>query len=159
MHRVRGPLFGEKPERVRDGKQSDEARPFQTQSRIWQHWHQVFSLRPSKPSIKAFPRAPEPQGLKFQFERPEELVWRRMLRPAKTIDQFEQPSAVSDFSRRTPGNFSPAQEAELKVSPAIEKAAAVQVTTLDPSVLDRLTDDVIRRVEQRGRIERERRGL
>jgi hypothetical protein len=30
---------------------------------------------------------------------------------------------------------------------------------LEPGLLDRLTDDVIRRVERRVRIERERRGL
>ena len=36
---------------------------------------------------------------------------------------------------------------------------AVPVTTLDPSLAERLTDDVIRRLERRARIERERRGL
>jgi len=33
------------------------------------------------------------------------------------------------------------------------------VADLDPALLDRLTDDVIRRVERHVRIERERRGL
>jgi hypothetical protein len=33
------------------------------------------------------------------------------------------------------------------------------ITALDPALLDRLTDDVIRRVERRVRIERERRGV
>jgi hypothetical protein len=33
------------------------------------------------------------------------------------------------------------------------------MTTLDPGMMDRLTDDVIRRVERRVRIERERRGI
>ena len=33
------------------------------------------------------------------------------------------------------------------------------MTDLDPAFVDRLTDDVIRRVERRVRIERERRGL
>jgi hypothetical protein len=35
----------------------------------------------------------------------------------------------------------------------------VQMKDLDPRVIDRLTDDVIRRVERRARIERERRGV
>jgi hypothetical protein len=33
------------------------------------------------------------------------------------------------------------------------------MTDLDPRLVDRLTDDVIRRLERRVRIERERRGL
>jgi hypothetical protein len=35
----------------------------------------------------------------------------------------------------------------------------VQRAGLDPAAIDRLADDVIRRVERRIRIERERRGL
>jgi hypothetical protein len=40
-----------------------------------------------------------------------------------------------------------------------ERGGASQPPRLDRGMLDRLTDDVIRRVEQRIRIERERRGL
>lgn len=156
LRRARRPLFGEK--RVRAGKQREEERPFQTQSRIWQHWLQVFSLRPYKPIANPSPRAPERQALKFQFERPEELVWRRMLRPAKTIDDLEQPPAVSG-SYRTPVHSFSAQQAEPKVSSAIEKGTVLQVTKLDPGLLDRLTNDVIGRLEKRMRIERQRRGL
>lgn len=39
------------------------------------------------------------------------------------------------------------------------RATVMQGGTIDPILLNRLTDDVIRRVEQRVRIERERRGL
>jgi len=39
------------------------------------------------------------------------------------------------------------------------RATVTQGETIDPTLLNRLTDDVIRRVEQRIRIERERRGL
>lgn len=39
------------------------------------------------------------------------------------------------------------------------RATVMQGETIDPILLNRLTDDVIRRVEQRIRIERERRGL
>jgi hypothetical protein len=37
--------------------------------------------------------------------------------------------------------------------------AVVCATALDPVLADRLADDVIRRIERRARIERERRGL
>jgi hypothetical protein len=40
-----------------------------------------------------------------------------------------------------------------------EPATAVAATSLHPQILDRLAEDVIRRVERRVRIERERRGL
>jgi len=46
-----------------------------------------------------------------------------------------------------------------ELSSRVGGASMVQKTTLDPVLLNRLTDDVIRRVEQRVRIERERRGL
>jgi hypothetical protein len=36
---------------------------------------------------------------------------------------------------------------------------AVRLASLDPALVDRLADDVIRRVERRLRIERERRGI
>ena len=39
------------------------------------------------------------------------------------------------------------------------RAAAMQRAVLDAATVDRLADDVIRRVERRVRIERERRGL
>jgi hypothetical protein len=51
------------------------------------------------------------------------------------------------------------RQAAPALAPAIERAAAAQAPKLDPGLLDRLTDDVIRRVEQRMRIERQRRGL
>ncbi|HEV8216389.1 MAG TPA: hypothetical protein VGP95_11155 [Gemmatimonadaceae bacterium] len=38
-------------------------------------------------------------------------------------------------------------------------SAPAQMKDLDPRVIDRLADDVIRRVERRARIERERRGM
>jgi hypothetical protein len=40
-----------------------------------------------------------------------------------------------------------------------DRPAVPSVTSADPRLLDRLTDEVIRRVERRIRIERERRGL
>ncbi len=159
LRHVRRPLFGEKSQHGRPEKQEGASRSFRTHSRIQQHWRQVFSPRLSYPRTDRSPRAPQQEGLKFQIERFEELVWRRTSRSTKTIDDFEQPSTVSDSSRLAPvHSFSP-QVTEQKVASAIEKAAPVQLTTLDPGVLDRLTDDVIRRVEQRIRIERERRGL
>ncbi len=47
----------------------------------------------------------------------------------------------------------------IELPPRLGGAGSAQAMTIDPVLLNRLTDDVIRRVEQRVRIERERRGL
>jgi hypothetical protein len=47
----------------------------------------------------------------------------------------------------------------MDTSARVADGAAARITDLDPRLLDRVTDDVIRRVERRVRIERERRGL
>src|SRR6266404_2737013 len=151
--------FAHTPEAARAEKQSNEpGRPFQTHSRTWQHWLQVFSVRSPKTIDQVGSSAREPQDLKFQFDRAEELVWRRKP-PAKRIDELEtEPARPGSFRRPAVHSFATVEE-PVSASPEIAKAEAVPVATLDPSVLDRLTDDVIRRVEQRIRIERERRGL
>jgi hypothetical protein len=118
----------------------------------------VFSVRSPKTIDQVGSRAREPQGLKFQFDRAEELVWRRKL-PAKRIDELETEPERSGSFRRPAVHSLATMEEPVGASPQIAKAEAAPVATLDPSVLDRLTDDVIRRVEQRIRIERERRGL
>jgi hypothetical protein len=53
----------------------------------------------------------------------------------------------------------PTQEAEARPIVTPQRTTPLQFGDLDASLLDRLTDDVIRRVERRVRIERERRGL
>jgi len=59
---------------------------------------------------------------------------------------------------------SPTQPASARVAPAQlaqtpAAKLAVRLASLDPALVDRLADDVIRRVERRVRIERERRGI
>jgi len=77
------------------------------------------------------------------LDRPPELMWRSAPRPAAEI-VAETPRADS---RSAPAH------------PMAPQRAAVQLKDFDGALLDRLTDDVIRRVERRARIERERRGL
>ena len=133
--------------------------------RAWirQHGLQVFSLRAPAPSADVPPRSHESKRLQFQFDRPEEIVWRRGLRsPTVMTDDRRQQERSESFhgSGHGPGAHSiPSQGTAPAVSSGSERAAAMQITKLDPSLLDRVTDDVIRRVEQRMRIERERRGL
>jgi hypothetical protein len=128
------------------------------QTRSWQHWLQVVSLRSPKTIDRVDAHARERQPVKFQFDRAEELVWRRKL-PAKRIDEVETELERPGNIRRSAGRSFTTAEEPVKATPHFARAEAAPVATLDPSVMDRLADDVIRRVEQRIRIERERRGL
>jgi hypothetical protein len=51
------------------------------------------------------------------------------------------------------------QSTQIDPAPRSDAATAGLVTKLDPALMDRLANDVIRRMEKRVRIERERRGL
>ncbi len=128
-----------------------------SQSRII-HWTSSFAPRSRNQSSGHSERARESTVL-TQYQRTEELVWRRLsktttditerVRHLESIVSSEQPSSRSASS----------QQSTVAVASAMEAVAAMPVTKLDPALMDRLANDVIRRVEQRVRIERERRGL
>lgn len=100
--------------------------------------------RPS-PSIAAGVRSPE-------------LVWRaRAGRPSEAVDFSNaeaRPALVTSIARSAP---------ERAATPVVQYSstdkAIVRATALDPALVDRLAEDVIRRVERHVRIERERRGM
>jgi hypothetical protein len=85
-------------------------------------------------------------------------VWRRATRSLPQLAATEIRQEFSDSHERPAWRSLQSQEAE-HVRARFEQPAAQQITTLDPRLVDRLTNDVIRRMEQRVRIERERRGL
>jgi len=90
--------------------------------------------------------------------RPVELTWRRFHESpagAAPSTPSQIPFAAMPVSPRS--STSPTASADAVTSvPATNPARAF---SLDASQLDRLTDDVIRRVDRRARIARERRGL
>ena len=93
-----------------------------------------------------------------QFARTPALVWRAAPRPQpETGGEGAVANPAMSLSRL------PARSAALPETapeaPRRSARAALQAADFDPALLDRLTDDVIRRVERRVRIERERRGL
>jgi hypothetical protein len=146
-------------EGVRESRRRQEQTPpLPERALIRQRLLQVsFSHAPTA-QVEVLRRAPERRPLRLQFERPEELVWHRGHRPPTFVTENEPHQSRSEPFQGPPVRSLPGQEAASVVAPAVERAAA-QVTKLDPGLLDRLTNDVIRRVEQRIRIERERRGL
>jgi hypothetical protein len=88
-----------------------------------------------------------------------ELVWRQASAP-KTTDS----GTVSQAARAAGDEPSaPAAAAQTTAVHSVPEAGVVRrpmrFSDLEPSFVDRLADDVIRRVERRSRIERERRGL
>jgi hypothetical protein len=90
------------------------------------------------------------------------LVWRKSTSAAR--EQFDEQSiAESDSTPSRTRSSSPAPISNAAPpTPAItaqQAREAVRANLLDSAVADRLADDVIRRVEKRMRIERERRGL
>jgi hypothetical protein len=87
------------------------------------------------------------------MKRPVDLVWRANTNATMTADAAPRSSTTSASSVRSAGAAVPS-------SPASRPdAKVVCATALDPALADRFADDVIRRIDRRARIERERRGL
>jgi hypothetical protein len=141
------------------GRRQERTPPLPERALIRQRRLQVSFLRAPATTVEVPRRGPERRPSHFQFGGPDELVWRRGRRPPIVVTESEPHQSRSEPFQGPTVRSSPGQEAALAVAPAIERAAVAQVTKLDPGLLDRLTDDVIRRVERRIRIERERRGL
>ena len=158
VNRLRPWQFEKTAEPVRAGLwRPEQTTPFLTQLRIWQHWLQIFHSR----SLTTDPVADRSQPQKpsrMQFDLAEEFVWHRVLLPTMQAAQAERGQEISDSVQRLALRTFQSQEATPK-SAAIEQSTVAQIIKLDPSFLDRLTDDVIRRVEKRAQIERQRRGL
>lgn len=94
------------------------------------------------------------------FSRAPELTWRKdassradAARDAPT----SEPQVASRPAMTTAADISVVRSASQPERPTVRKP--VSLSDLEPSFVDRLAEDVIRRVERRARIERERRGL
>lgn len=88
--------------------------------------------------------------------RAPELLWRRTPRavgPAADVDLASPPTLLRRSMHPLPHAEAAPEPPPVAVRPAPRPLAA-----LDPAAIDRLADDVIRRIEKRARIERERRG-
>jgi hypothetical protein len=104
-------------------------------------------------------RSNEGKRLQFQVDCREELAWRREVRSPTGIADNQHGHEHSGTHQQQSGSSIRSQDALLAESSGIERTAALQAAQLDPGLVDRLTDDVIRRMEKRLRIERQRRGL
>jgi hypothetical protein len=92
--------------------------------------------------------------------RPIDIVWSSRRSVAGTLAKPDSDGRPSRASEWTAQALPPPAESRAPVSrQPTPSAALLKLTDIDPRLMDRLTDDVIRRVERRVRIERERRGL
>lgn len=90
---------------------------------------------------------------------PQELVWRRAVPPAAGIAGDERQADPRELTHQPLGRSLPGQATASGVPHSFGRAPAAPALTIDSALMDRLADDVIRRVERRERIERARRGL
>jgi hypothetical protein len=105
------------------------------------------------------PSAPRRGARLDRHDHPVDLVWRAAARPAPSAALHGARADDMPRSSRASGASAPATNASPAGSVQRSRTAPGTITQLDPALLERVADDVIRRVERRARIERERRGL
>ncbi|WP_167389182.1 hypothetical protein [Caballeronia ptereochthonis] len=98
--------------------------------------------------------SPSARAVRVTVAPAAELVWARSPRPARAVDAT-RPVSLDERPAHAPPARAPALQAEI-VSHACE---VVRREMLSGAVVERLAEDVIRRIDRRSRIERERRGL
>jgi hypothetical protein len=92
------------------------------------------------------------------MRRPVDIVWRAnptISAPSGDTPRFGTTSAAGISSTRSAQAFAQVPTTSSHTS----DNTVVRATALDPVLADRLADDVIRRIDRRARIERERRSL
>ncbi|MDQ6634406.1 MAG: hypothetical protein M3Z10_06565 [Gemmatimonadota bacterium] len=110
--------------------------------------------RPSLPGERAIGSLHTAPG------RRAELLWRSPEPPAPRRSDEASPRTQSTSRSQAPGPDASSTPATVtRAAGRAARGGLLQLSDLAPSFVDRLADDVIRRVERRVRIERERRGL
>jgi len=137
---------------------SIETRHLRTQALYWLAPPRGAARSERRPASSASSLSRVNRTAPLRLESAEELVWRRDTRPSSPEQHGASSSFPETSSRTGPRSFSGQRSSPESVA-AVPQPNAQQITKLDPALVDRLTDDVIRRVERRVRIERERRGL
>lgn len=92
---------------------------------------------------------------RMELTQPVEIVWRTEQRKnsSHNSSNFDSQSVSSESSTKT----KPKSNAESTT--VLNSKSTRTITMLDPAIVDRLTEDIIRRVERKIRIDRERRGV
>ena len=101
------------------------------------------------------------RGKSRGFAQPAPIVWRDAARAQRSESEgiAQRNQRPPSTNRTSPVSASPDGGAAREASALRQRTASVRLSDFEPGLVERLTDDVIRRVERRVRIERERRGL
>jgi hypothetical protein len=116
-------------------------------------------MRQPEPTTAPLP-ATSPRAVDHVY-KPIDIVWSRRRAAAGTAMDLEsdaRPSPAIGWTAPALATAVPEPQPVVSRQPA-PSSPSVKLTDIDPRLLDRLTDNVIRRVERHVRIERERRGL
>jgi hypothetical protein len=145
---------------IRLGSGADVQAQAQTLQTLRVSKHEPLVLRPrsTAKSNAAPPHSQESTAAQPYFH-PQELAWRRGVPPAAESAGNERQADSRELTRQSLGRSFPGQEAASGMPLPFGRAPAAPALKIDSAMMDRLADDVIRRVEQRARINRERRGL
>jgi hypothetical protein len=123
---------------------------------VWMHRASERFRRAKSPDATAIHASMPMRGL--AMKRPVDLTWRAS--PAGAGVPGDLPRHGASMSMPTSSAQSTAAAARaLTATPRTNDKPVVYATALDPVLANRLAEDVIRRIDHRVRIERERRGL
>jgi hypothetical protein len=104
------------------------------------------------------PRSQENTAAQLYFQ-PQKLVWRRVLELATEKNGSPRPWDPEDFEEQSESRSFKGKERAFRTPHSSGYEQATPVLKIDPSLIDRMADDVIRKLERRARIERARQGL
>jgi hypothetical protein len=119
-----------------------------------------IARRTQQPRLPTTQPSATPARPQDHLYRPIDIVWKRRRSTAGSTAEPESDGRPSRSVEWTASAHTAPSEPRAPVSqePA-PGPASLNLSDIDPRLLDRLTDNVIRRVERHVRIERERRGL
>jgi hypothetical protein len=153
--RARRPNPGRTHLSVRLGTSADTQTQTYQVSRINKRELYLFHSHSGAISNTVRPHSQESSATQLHFY-PQELVWHRTRQPSAETASNERQVDLREVVHQAHGRSYSEKEATSGMSQAFEHTPALKI---DSGLVDRLADDVIRRVERRARIERERRGL
>jgi len=100
----------------------------------------------------------QPHQLQYR-RRPAEILWREAAKHQAAIAASTTSSVALEAATARGASRGSSPSGSVSQEAPRATTVAIRMADLEPGLIDRLTDDVIRRVERRVRIERERRGL
>lgn len=149
VHLARPKASGLMPQASTEWRRAVRSRPHST----------VAPVSPEMGSASAAIRAEHPARHRRSVQPPP-IVWRASAPPRRGGHERPAPSAPTPTASVTSATPPPSGDVTSAHSATGHaRTAGLRLVDFDPGVLDRLTEDVIQRVERRIRIERERRGL